>query len=456
MSRTVKALTFGLAGTLALLLAVPWLVPLAAFIPSVEAGASAALGQPVKIATLRLSLLPLEITASQVSSPLIEIARVKARPSWRHLLRDVPEVDEIELQGVRARIGFLRLLSSGSTSSSAPAVRVRRVVIKDAEVRFDTATLRSLQGVVILGNDAKVQEVRVQHQGERLRIVARPAGGGFDLAISARRWTVPIGPPIVFDRIEANARLTARGISTSDLSARLYGGTLAGPLAVNWRPDWSIVGELACDGVQLQPLAHVLTARAAVSGRLQAKPRFALQARDAAALIPSLRLETSFRVDDGLLQRVDLEAVARNPLARDVATGSTRFDNLAGRLEIDAEGYHFSALRVESGMLAATGEVSVSHDERLDGRIDAQLKSTGPFFAIPMRVSGTLHDPSIRPSRTAVAAAVAGSILLPGIGTAIGLKAGQLGDLLFGRRRAVRSDSATQASPQATPGRGTK
>ncbi len=54
------------------------------------------------------------------------------------------------------------------------------------------------------------------------------------------------------------------------------------------------------------------------------------------------------------------------------------------------------------------------------------------MFAMPMRVSGTLQDPSVRPSRTAVAAALAGSVLMPGIGTAVGLKAGQLGDLLFG------------------------
>ena len=449
MSRTVKALTFVVAGILAVLLAVPWLVPLATFIPSVEAGVSAAIGQPVKIGALRLSLLPLEVTASQVSSPLIQIARITARPSWQHLLSDVHEVDEIELEGVRVRSGLLRLISSRPTSSAAPPVRVRRIVLKDVEIRFDSTTLRSLQAVVVLGSDARVREVRVQHQGERLRIVAKPAPGGFDLAITARRWTVPIGPPIAFDRIEANARLTARGISTTDLSARLYGGTLAGPLTVSWRPDWSIAGELAIDGVQVQPIAQALSARAAVSGRLQAKPRFTLQAHDPAALIPSLRLETSFRVAEGMLERVDLEAAARNPLARDVGAGSTRFDRLDGRLEIDAEGYHFSALQVESGMLAATGEVSVSHDQRLDGRIDAQLKSTGPLFAIPMRVSGTLQDPSVRPSRTAVAAAVAGSILFPGIGTAVGLKAGQLGDLLFGRRRAARSEPAPQARAQA-------
>jgi hypothetical protein len=69
-----------------------------------------------------------------------------------------------------------------------------------------------------------------------------------------------------------------------------------------------------------------------------------------------------------------------------------------------------------------------------------------------MRVSGTLQNPRVRPSQTAVAAAVAGSVLLPGIGTAVGLKVGQLGDLLFGRRRAPSAPPV----PALRAGRGTK
>lgn len=456
MSRTVKALTFVLAGILTLLIAVPWLVPLAAFIPPVEASAGAALGQPVKVAQLRLSLLPIAITAVQVTSPSIQVGRVTARLNPVQLLSGGLVIDEVELDGVRVRPEFFRRLAARPVSTAAPDVRVRRVVFKESEIRFEATTLRALQGVVVLASSGAVQEIRVQHQGERLKIVAKPVAGGFELAIAARKWTVPVGPPIAFDRIDMVARLTAQGISTPAASASLYGGTLAGPLAVNWRPDWSIAGDLVLDGVQVQPLARFISRDAAVSGRLRATPRFVLRARDPAALVASLRLEAEFKLEEGILQRVDLEAAAKNPLSGDVAgQGSTRFEHATGRLEIDADGYHFSGLKVESGMLAATGDVSVSRDQHLDGRIDAQLKGVGPMFAMPMRVSGTLQDPSVRPSRAAVAAAVAGSVLLPGIGTAIGLKAGQLSDLLFGRRRATHPDRSTPQT-QAQSGRGTK
>jgi hypothetical protein len=452
MTRKRNVLTFIAAGVLTLVLLAPRLVPLGSFIPSIEATASGALGQPVKVAGLRLSLLPLEIIASEVSSPLIQAQRITARLSWLELLSEIPAVDRIELDHVRVRSEFFRRVAARPASSTNPSVRVHRVVLRDVEIRFEGASLKSLDAVATLGGDGRVQEIRVQHQGERLSVVARPASGGFDLAISARRWMVPVGPPVMFERLEAKARLTARGIATSDLSARIYGGTLAGQIAVSWRPDWSIAGELAFGGVQVQPLARLLSDRAALSGELHATPRFTLRARDPAALMSTLRLESAFRVDEGWLHRVDLEAAARNPLVRAPEQGSTRFDSLGGHMEIDGEGYHFSALHVESGMLAATGEVSVAHDQRLAGRIDARFKSTGPWFAIPMRVSGTLQNPRVRPSQTAVAAAVAGSVLLPGIGTAVGLKVGQLGDLLFGRRRAPSAPPV----PALRAGRGTK
>ncbi len=442
MSRTVKALTFTLAGILTLLIAVPWLVPLASFIPSVESRATAALGQPVRVADLRLSLLPLQITATQVTSPAIQVDRIRARLSPLHLLSGTLVLEEVELDRVRVRPEFFRRVATRRASAATPGARVRRIVLKDVEIQFERTTLRSLQGVVTLASNGRVQEIRVQHQGDRLKIVAKPAAGGFELAIAARKWTLPAGPPIAFDRIEALARLTVEGISTPALSASLYGGTLAGPLTVNWRPDWSIAGELMVDGVQVQPLARLLSSEAAVSGRLQATPRFALRARKPAALIASLRLESAFRVEDGTLQRVDLEAAARNPLSGDaVRQGSTRFEHLTGHLEVDGDGYHFSGLKVESGMLAGHREkYPCPTINAWKGASTRSSRRPAPISPAAAREPARCRNPACGPARPQLLAALAGSVLLPGIGTAVGLKAGQLTEQLFGRS-AVRRPS---------------
>jgi hypothetical protein len=208
---------------------------------------------------------------------------------------------------------------------------------------------------------------------------------------------------------------------------------------LGWQGGWSVSGDIAVEQVKLQPLASIVADNRGISGRITGKPRFSMRAKRAADLLPNLQLASDFIIEEGTLHKVDLVAAARNPLATKPKEGETRFDELSGHVQIDAEGYHFSGIKVASGLLRATGEVSVARDRSLQGRIDAELRGTASLLTVPLQVSGTVQDPSVAPTKTAMAGAVAGSVLLPGIGTAIGLKASQLTDRLFNKRRTPAS-----------------
>src|SRR6185312_6403280 len=93
--------------------------------------------------------------------------------------------------------------------------------------------------------------------------------------------------------------------------------------------------------------------------------------------------------------------------------GKTEFDRLEGHLVLDPSEYRFSDLEVASGLFRATGDVTV-------GRIDAEVKGTASLISMPLHVSGTVQDPSLFLTKSAMAAAVAGSFLMPGIGPAAG------------------------------------
>jgi hypothetical protein len=327
-------------------------------------------------------------------------------------------------------------------------VEIVRVTLRDAQLELRALTLRELSADVSLEGNA-VRQIEIRTAGDRLRVLATPEGTGeYRLEIAARDWQPPLGPALRFQRLDAIARLTARGISTRELTGVVYGGSLRGPLAVTWQPTWSVTGAMQLKQVDLRPLTALFMRDAVVSGLLTANPKFTAQAASPRALLEGLKLQTGFTVENGVLQRVDLQAVAGNPLARDATrSGSTRFSRLSGALEVDQDGYHFSGLKVASGLLSASGEVSVARDGQLSGRVEAGLGGTGTLVAVPMHVTGTLKEPAVRPTKTAVAAAVAGSVLLPGIGTAVGLKASQLTERLFGttRRRPTAGRTASPA-----------
>jgi uncharacterized protein involved in outer membrane biogenesis len=452
--RTRIKILLALFGALTVVMAAaPWLVPMSRFIPLIEATAQARLGEPVSVGRLRLHLLPVpRLVASEIvvgENAMLRIASLTIRPGLRDAFATVRRVREVRAEGVVVTEDALRAAPAWRAAPSAqpPTVEVMHVTVHDARLELRAFTVREVSADISLEGNV-VRRIEIRATQDRLRVVATPEGqGDYRLDIAARDWQPPLGPAVRFARLDATARLTARGISTRELTAVIYGGSLRGPLAVSWTPTWRVTGAINLKQVDLRPLTALFMRDTVVSGLLTANPKFTAQAAAPRGLLDALDLQSDFSVENGVLQKVDLHAVARNPLARDATKGGvTRFSRLSGRLEVDRDGYHFGELKVAAGMLSATGDISVARDGQLTGRMEAAIGGTGSLMAMPMQVTGTLKEPTVRPTRTAVAAAVAGSVLLPGLGTAVGLKASQLAERLFGAPRR-RPPAGPAASP---------
>ena len=68
------------------------------------------------------------------------------------------------------------------------------------------------------------------------------------------------------------------------------------------------------------------------------------------------------------------------------------------------------------------------------------MRGTASLVATPLAISGTVDDPVVRPSKAALAGAAVGTAILPGVGTAIGAKAGVFTKKLFGGSPRKRVD----------------
>ena len=140
-----------------------------------------------------------------------------------------------------------------------------------------------------------------------------------------------------------------------------------------------------------------------------------------------------------MLQKIDLVAATKNPLDRKAGKGGkTEFDELKGHVVFEQHTYEFSDLHIASGLFRAQGEVTVNPDKTLGGVIRAELRGTAALVSIPFDLSGKIGDPSLFPTRGAMAGAVAGTMLMPGIGTAVGMKAGEWTERLLGRKKPNR------------------
>ena len=462
-----KRLFAGVGAAIALVLALvlPSFIPLGHFIPQIERFASEQLRAPVKIESLRLFLLPLpHLTVTGIvvgKKPFLEVEKIIITPRLTSLLGEQKVIRELSLQGVVIGQPLIAKASAwaGRSGSGGPAtVRVERVKVRDASVNLTSVRQRQIDIDLELTPQSGLARARVSGDHDHLNATLLPLGSEFAVEITARDWKLPAGPPLLMSSLTASGKLNPQnGLTLAKIEGRLYDGTVSGKLHVGWAKEWTIAGNLDLRDVEIQPVVALFTKDTTISGRLTANPVVDMRAPSAAELGDAVDVESDFKVEKGILYKLDLSNAPKSLVNKDALKGGeTRFDNVSGHLSVDSEGYYLSKVEIASGVLTADAEVSISSKQELSGQIDVAIKGTSALVSTPLALSGTVQNPSLYPSKVALAGAAAGTALLgPGLGTAVGMKAARMTQKLFGgkpnkkKAEPAKAQAMKQARDQA-------
>jgi AsmA-like protein len=446
---------FGAGIAVALLLVVPFVLPLGGFTPEIERVASEHLKAPVKIESLRLFFLPLpRLSVEGISvgrKPFLQVQKVQVTPRLTSLFSEQKVIREISLRGVVMNQQLINKASAWASQpgSGGPApVRVERIEIRDGNINFTDFKLHQADVILDLTPEGGLAQAQVRADQGHVIATLVPRGKDFALDLSAQNWKLPTGPPIALGSLAASGIVNADGLVLSTIDGRLYDGTAAGKLTVGWKKDWIIAGNLDVQQVEIGPLVAIFSTETAISGRLTANPIIDLRAPSASQLVDAINVESDFKVENGVLYKVDLAAAPKVLFNKDAMKGgNTRFDEFSGHLTVNPLGYHFTGLNISSGVITAQGELSISPKQELSGRIDVAVKGTSSLVSTPLAVSGTVQNPTLFPTKAALAGAAAGTALLgPGVGTTLGMKAAQITERLFGRKPAKKTDGIKTGS----------
>ncbi|MGH8661897.1 MAG: AsmA-like C-terminal region-containing protein [Burkholderiales bacterium] len=436
-------------GALLLALAVvPFFISLDDSIPTIEREVSARLKEPVTIGSLRVAGLPLpHLTISGITvgrAQDIKVGKVTVTPDLWTLLDDTKVIKSIEIDGlvltqkaIEKIPAWIPADAKAGQPSRPPAVRLEAIKLDDAVIKLEKTTFGPFDARLSLSHDGNLESISVTSRDGALKASVKPQQSSYLIDASARAWRPPLGPAIHFDELVVKGMATPRGASFSDLRAKLYGGTVTGRLVVGWEKGVQLKGSAYVDKVEINPLLKALGKPQNMSGRLSARPVFSANAAEAEQILDALRLDTPFEVQGGVLHGVDIRKAATSLINKDGGKGGeTRFDKLAGQLNINRGTRRLTRLDIASGSLSADGNVTISPRDELSGRINTRVKATSvAAVAVPLNVSGTLDSPLLYPTGGTVAGAAAGTAVLgPGVGTAIGARAGQWFENLFGKK----------------------
>lgn len=420
--------------------------------------ASAALGVPVQMERISLDFRPwpaLGIEALVVQPPKaprsgkapapVTVGRLALQPDYLSLLRGdfrlaILHVDDAVLpQGALLALSALsEAAASAGNRPEPPGDALPDAALLPREVLLQRLTWISVEGV----RHTLDADLRLSPDGWPRQAGIRVLEGPYRQA------------SVQLER-QAGEADAADGADGADLvawqvSARIGGGTVSGPLRWTRQPSsvWQVQGELVTRQVEVSALT---APGRTLTGRLQATTDLSARVDPAAgtdALLRSLRTRTRFQVDGAVLHGVDLaKAVTTVGLSRG---GSTELDTLAGQVNTRGAAIELQNLVATSGVLAATGDVGISPARALSGRVrvDMTRGAGGGTLGVPLAVGGTLDDPSVTLTRSALLGAAIGTALMPGVGTSAGANLGdRLGEGikgLFGGSDETRSPSRTE------------
>lgn len=401
----------------------------------VEREASAALGVPVVLGSIAVSVWPLPAVAFEgltvQSKPPVTLERLEVRPQWQALLQGQLRVSTLIVrkavlpqQGIDA---ILLALQKKPAATAVPAAKASAAA-KPAEVVPATDDLAWLPRRTVLDD---VTWVSVKGMSTALEGEARLAPDGLPDSASLR---------LIRGNLQGlSAQLTreprAVGQASTDdqwaLRVDVGGGKIEGKLGMRRGAgkagrELVLQGKLETRDVEVS----ALTAPARpLSGLLEASTTLDARAATTQALVEALQTQTSFTVRNATLHGIDLaKAVKTVGLSRG---GQTQLQTLAGHVGTQGRAVQLSNLVASSGALSASGNVAVSPSKALSGQISVNLSgdsklgsAIGGAVGIPLVVGGTLEAPEVTLSRAALLGAAIGTALMPGVGTGAGAKLG--------------------------------
>ena len=162
-----------------LLAALPYFIPLSAYIPFLEKTLSEAIHEPVAIRSLKAAGMPTpHLILQDVSvgkEPYLKIGTIKVVPELHSLFGQVKVINQIELDALAAEEAVLDKLPQWLKGDGSPQrVRVERVQLHNATLKLKDFLVGPLNADVLLQPDGKLDHAQANTADGSVSVKAKP------------------------------------------------------------------------------------------------------------------------------------------------------------------------------------------------------------------------------------------------------------------------------------------
>ena len=133
-----------------------------------------------------------------------------------------------------------------------------------------------------------------------------------------------------------------------------------------------------------------------MSGDTTGKIRFSTTADSWEKIFSAIEGDGEFAIQRGNVRGIDLTEAVRRISRTPVQGGTTIFAKLSGKMRLTPASYQFSGLILNSGLMQSTGNVEVSKNLLISGKMELQIRGTANQTRVPVSISGPLSSPSVQ------------------------------------------------------------
>jgi hypothetical protein len=344
--------------------------------------ASTQLGQPVKIRSGNISILPspsirLENVAVGKDGN-VKIAVASAHPDFASAIGGNPQLKSLDLQGVTLdAAGLAGVLFGRGKSTALGLERVRATGVK---IAVPGVMLPELEATATLLPDGTVQKIVVNNPNKTIAAEIQPAGGKALVDLTVAKPEALLGLPFEVESLTAKGVATANEFAAAEFDARFLDGVTRGKGTLRW------AGPIAFDGSFDLRQVDVARLTANLAGRVQGTGVVAAQGESLGKLGGGARVEGSFTVSKGQIVGVDLPRTMQSGKS---VGGATPFSEMTAQAQLDKGQLALRGVKIDAGPLSANGAVDIEGGTALAGRFAADLKTPGGMLRSTLQVSGT-------------------------------------------------------------------
>ena len=230
-----------------------------------------------------------------------------------------------------------------------------------------------------------------------------------------------------FDELTARGSVDRHGLVTEDTALTAYGGTVTGNTVTSWADGWHVDADLKAHDLDTASVLAGFVQGPILTGRFNGGATIGLAARRFRLLTQRPTINGEFEFRNGVFYKADLQKASTALSKEGTSGGQTRFKKFAGTTTMHDGEISLRNLSLTSAALSASGHMEINRNHRLRGEMEVGLRQTANLISIPLILGGTTADPRLRPTNSAVIGGMVGTgVLGPGVGTAVGIKVGDM------------------------------